>query len=196
LNESNKIILLGGSIGILESSPELSDQFEKIAIKYAQKNNLGPLNVLWMHYLVNHDPKAEGIFKSYLADSPRLMFQKVIQAGRDKQDEKLVQNLIDLLHGTKVSEGAIGNAHSCLLDIYAAKDNADGCLKAVESSLKDVSFENINRTALLRAKECVEKAGKKFPHTIPEKKTSNQQDSSSSSSSSSSDDEVTQKKKS
>jgi leucine-rich PPR motif-containing protein, mitochondrial len=149
-----------------------------------------------MHYLVEHNPKAEAIFKNYLIDSPRLMFQKVIQTGRDKQDEKLVESLIDLLHGAKVSEGAIGNVHSCLLDIYAAKDNADGCLKAIERSLKDVSFENINRTALLRAKECVEKAGKKFPHKIPDKKTSNQQDSSSSSSSSSSDDEVTQRKKS
>lgn len=175
--------------------PELADQFEKIALKYAEKKALGPMNVLWMHYLVNHDPKAEGIFKTHLVDSPRLMFQKVIQSGRENQDEKLVENLIGLLHGTKVSEGALGNAHSCVLDIYSAKDNADGCLKAVDACLKDVSFENINRTALLRAKECVEKAGKKFPHTIPEKKTSNQEESSSSSSSSSSDDEVTQKSK-
>jgi len=154
------------------------------------------MNVIWMHYFINNDPKSETIFKEYLVNTPRLMFQRVVQEARDKKDEKLVQKLINLLHGSKVSEGAVGNAYSCLIDIHATKDNADACLKAVDECIKDVCFENVNRTALVRAKECVEKAGKKFPHTIPEKKPANQQDSSSSSSSSSSDDEVTQKAKS
>lgn len=149
-----------------------------------------------MQHFVKNDPKADDIFKQYLADAPRLMFQHVIQVGREKQDVDTVKRLIGLLQSTKVSEGAIGNAYSCLLDINHAKNDPAACLDTVNACLKDVSFENINRTALLRAKECVEKAGKKFPHTIPEKKSSNQQDSSSSSSSSSSDDEVTRKEKS
>lgn len=154
------------------------------------------MNVLWMQLYINHDPKADVIFKEHLVDAPRLMFQRVIQMGREKQDAELVQKLITLLHDSKVSEGAIGNAYSCLLDIHAAKNDADACLKSVDACVKDVCFENVNKTALLRAKECVEKAGKKFPHTIPNRKTTNQNDSSSSSSSSSSDDEVTRKKKS
>lgn len=149
-----------------------------------------------MQHFINNDPKADGIFKQFLVDSPRLMFQHVIQISREKQDADIVQRLVVLLQSTKVSEGAIGNAYSCLLDINSAKNDSDACLKTVNACLNDVSFENINRTALLRAKECVEKAGKKFPHTIPEKKSSEQQDSSSSSSSSSSDDEVTRKEKS
>lgn len=153
------------------------------------------MNVLWMQLYINHDPKADTIFKDYLVDAPRLMFQRVIQMGRENQDAPLVQKLISLLHESKVSEGAIGNAYSCLIDIHAGKNDADACLKSVDACVKDVCFENVNRTALLRAKECVEKSGKKFPHKIPERKTTNQNDSSSSSSSSSSDDEVTRKKK-
>lgn len=184
----------GGSIGILESDPQHLDRFTQIAKKYAEKDILGPVNVLWCHLFVNNDPKADDVFKAYLTDLPRLMFQRVIQIGREKQDETIVQRLIELLHDAKVSEGAIGNAYSCLIDINAAKNDADACLKSVDNCVKDVSFELVNRTALLRAKECVEKAGKKFPHTIPEKKTKTQ-DTSSSSSSSSSDDEVTRKQK-
>lgn len=146
-----------------------------------------------MHHFINNDPRADDVFKQYLVDAPRLMFQHIIQIGRDKLDATVVHRLIDLLHSTKVSEGAIGNAYSCLFDIYATKDDHELCLKTVDACLKEVSFENVNRTALLRAKACVEKAGKKFPHTIPDKKPPNKQDSSSSSSSSSSDDEVTRK---
>lgn len=186
----------GGAIGIIDSNPECAQKFEKVAAKYAAKKILGPMNVLWMQLYINHDPKADAIFKEHLVDAPRLMFQRVIQMGREKQDAELVQKLITLLHDSKVSEGAIGNAYSCLLDIHAAKNDADACLTSVEACVKDVCFENVNKTALLRAKECVEKAGKKFPHTIPDRKTTNQNDSSSSSSSSSSDDEVTRKKKS
>lgn len=149
-----------------------------------------------MQHFIKNDPKADAIFKQHLVDCPRLMFQHVIQIGRDRQDADIVQRLISLLQGTKVSEGAIGNAYSCLLDIHSAKSDSNACLTTVKACLNDVSFENINRTALLRAKECVEKAGKKFPHTIPEKKSSEKKDSSSSSSSSSSDDEVTRKEKS
>lgn len=153
------------------------------------------MNVLWIHYFSNKDSKADAIFKEYLADSPRLMFQKVVQKGRDNLDNKLVEDLIGILKTTKVSEGALGNVYSCLLDIHAAKNNSEGCLKTLSDCIKDVCFEHLNRTAMFRAKDCVEKSGKKFPHTIPEKKTS-KQESSSSSSSSSSDDEVTQKERS
>jgi leucine-rich PPR motif-containing protein len=153
------------------------------------------MNVYWMHLFSTNDPKADEVFKAHLVDAPRLMFQRVIQVGRDTSDSELVQRLITHLQGTKVSEGAIGNAYSCLLDIYASKDNSDACLKTVGDCVKEVCFEHVNKTALTRAKTCVEKSGKKFPFTIPEKKTTNQQESSSSSSSSS-DDEVTRKEKS
>lgn len=186
--------ILGGAVGIIEESPEHVERFKKIAVKYADKKILGPINVLWMQHFIKNDPQADEIFKQYLTDAPRLMFQHVIQIGREQSNVDIVQRLINLLQTTKVSEGAIGNVYSCLIDIHANKNDADACITTVDNCLKDVSFENINRTALMRAKECVEKSGKKFPHTIPEKKSSNKQESSSSSSSSSSDDEVTKKK--
>lgn len=186
-------LISGGAIGIMESNPQYVERFHKIAAKYAEKKVTGPINVLWMHYLIQNDSQADKIFKDHLADSPRLMFQRVMHTAREKEDEDLIHKLIATLQGTKVSEGALGNVYSCLLDINASKNDADACLKTTTACIKVTCLENVNRTALLRAKECVEKAGHKFPHTIPEKKPANQ-DSSSSSSSSSSDDEVTQKK--
>lgn len=180
----------------MDKNPECADVFQKIAEKYAAKNIHAPMNVLWMQLFINNDPKAEEIFKKYLVDAPRLMFQRIIQQAREKQDAEVIQKLIQVLHITKVSEGAIGNVYSCLLDIHAAKNDSGACLDTIDACVKEVSFENVNRSALLRAKDCIEKAGKKFPHTIPARNDTKQQESSSSSSSSSSDDEVTKEKKS
>ncbi|CAO1333276.1 unnamed protein product [Diamesa serratosioi] len=187
----------GGAVGILEAMPESAEQFEQLALKYAAKGQLGPMNVLWsFHFINNNKETADRLWNEHLVSAPRLMFQRIVHLGRDNQDHALVQRLIDLLRNAKVSEGAIGNAYSCLLDIYSNKNDADACLKTLEISIKDVCLENINRTALMRVKECVEKAGKKFPHEIPNKAPKNTKaENSSSSSSSSSDDEVDRKKK-
>lgn len=187
----------GGAVGILERKPEFTKQFEVIAMKYAEKGLLGPVNVLWMHYFINNKTEeSDALWSKYLSASPRLMFQRVVHYAREKSDANVVQRLINLLRDAKVSEGAVGNAYSCLLDIHSQNNDADACLKTIDESIKDVCLENINKTALLRVKDCVEKAGKQFTHKIPERTTNaKKQESSSSSSSSSSDDEVVRKEK-
>ncbi|KAJ8945403.1 hypothetical protein NQ314_009241 [Rhamnusium bicolor] len=55
----------------------LEHKHETLAIKYAKNGIVAPLNVLWTHYFINgNDEKAEQIWKDYLKDSPRIMFQK------------------------------------------------------------------------------------------------------------------------
>jgi len=102
--------------------------------------------------------------------------------------------LLTALKDTKVSEGGLGAVHSCLIDVHCLHEKYDEALNAIDNAIKDVCLENINRTALVRVKDGLEKAGKKFPHKIPDKKKVNAVDSSSSSSSSSSDDEPPIKK--
>ncbi|EDW76611.1 uncharacterized protein Dwil_GK14571 [Drosophila willistoni] len=183
----------GGAVGILEKHPELVAQYESLAEKFAGHNQLGPMNVLWMHLISNgQEVASKQIWDKYLSSAPRLMFQRVLQTAREQQDEKLASTVISQLRGSKISEGAIGNAYSCLIDIQTTKGNTDKALDVVANAIKDVSLENINRTALLRLKQAVEEKSQKFPYTIPEKKTK-ANDSSSSSSSSSSDDDVSPK---
>lgn len=188
----------GGAVGILDALPECSGKFEEIAVKYAKKGLLGPMNVLWMHHFIKNETEiADRLWKEHLSSAPRLMFQRIVHLGRESQDTDLIQRLINLLKTAKVSEGALGNAYSCLLDIQSNKSDFDSALKSLDEAIKDVCLENINKTALMRIKEGVEKSGKNFPHTIPSKSGNNKNtadSSSSSSSSSSSDDEVTKKK--
>lgn len=121
------------------------------------------------------------------------MFHRIIQHAREKEDIALTEKLISVLKNlTQISEGAIGNVYSAHIDIQVAKGNATEILDSVKKAVDSVCLENINATALSRAKKSVEAAGKAFPYKIPEKKTKSK-DSSSSSSSSSSDDEVTKK---
>lgn len=130
---------------------------------------------------------AERIMKNYLTETPKLMFMHTTKVARDRKDANIAKNLLTALKDSKVSEGGLGAVHSCLIDVYCLQENYDDAMKAVDNAVKDVCLEHINRTALLRVKEGLEKAGKNFPHKIPDKKKVNAADSSSSSSSSSDD---------
>ncbi|XP_017021796.1 leucine-rich PPR motif-containing protein, mitochondrial [Drosophila kikkawai] len=181
----------GGAVGILDKHPELVAKYQNLAEKYAAHNQLGPMNVLWMHLISsNQEAASKQIWDKYLSSAPRLMFQRVLQTAREQQDEKLAGVVISQLRDSKISEGAIGNAYSCLIDIQTTKGHPDKALDVLATAIKDVSLENINRTALLRLKQAVEEKSQKFPYTIPEKRAKANDDSSSSSSSSSSDDDV------
>ncbi|XP_054742086.1 leucine-rich PPR motif-containing protein, mitochondrial [Anastrepha obliqua] len=182
----------GGALGILQQNPETLPLFEKIAEKYAEQKQLGPVNVLWMHLLSKGDEAAsKSIWDKHLSNAPRLMFQRVLQTAREQKDEKLAQAVISQLRESKISEGAIGNAYSCLIDIHTTGNNLDKALDTLKTAIKDICLENINRTALVRLKTALQEQNKEFPFEIPEKKS---QKNSSSSSSQSSDDDVTPKR--
>lgn len=153
------------------------------------------MNVLWVHHFINENMDAcNTIWNKYLVGAPRLMFHRIVHLAREKQDEKLIQRLINILKEAKVSEGAIGNAYSCLLDVYAVKEQYENGLVAIENAVKDITLESINRTALVRIKTGIEKTGNKFPHRIPEKNLNNNEETSDSSTSSSSSDDEKKRK--
>lgn len=148
------------------------------------------MNVLWIHLISSgNETASKQIWDKYLSSAPRLMFQRVLQTAREQNDDKLAQSVINQLRDSKISEGAIGNAYSCLIDIQTGKANVDKALDALKTAIKDVCLENINRTALQRLKALAEAEKKEFPYAIPEKKAG--KTLSSSSSSQSSDDDVT-----
>ena len=147
---------------------------EEVAEKYAEKGVLAPMNVLWMHHFVlNNVEASDKIWNKHIKESPRLMFQRVMHEARDKQDVQMVERLIEVLRTTKLTKGAIGNAYSCLIDVHAAKEQFEDAYKVVQRAVKEVDgdLECINRTALLRVKEGLEKKGsiQKFEFEIPRK---------------------------
>lgn len=187
----------GGAIGFVSGGAELLAKFEKLAEKYAARQINAPMNILWAQYFIdNKIEQAEAVWTKYLTNEPRLMFQRVAQVARERQDIELAQRLIDKLHSAKITDGALGIAYSCLVDVLAAKEKFAEGLKTVEQATQHVGIEYINRTALFRLKDGLEKSGQKFPFTIPDKvKRAPEPENSSSSSSSSSDDEVEQLKR-
>lgn len=141
---------------------------------------MAPMNVLWAQHFINKDEQAaDRIWTSYLAQTPRIMFQRVVQLARETKDEDLIRRLIDHLKKSKVSEGALGNAYSCLLDVLVAVGQKEESITTFEKAIEEISIENINRTAMLRIKEVCEKSGKPFNHKIPSKNTKSSSSSSS-----------------
>ncbi|XP_055858691.1 leucine-rich PPR motif-containing protein, mitochondrial [Episyrphus balteatus] len=185
----------GGSLGILDQYPELLPKFEELAKAYADKKQVAAMNVLWVYHSINgNEAAAKQVWDKYLVNEPRLMFQRILQACREKNDEQLARNLINQLSNSQITGGAVGNAYSCLLDIQCANEKFDKALEDLNVALKSFPIEHINRTALIRLKTGLEASGKKFPHPIPEKKNEKSSDpisSSDSSGSSSSDSDST-----
>lgn len=140
------------------------------------------MNVLWAHHFIKEDETtANRIWTSYLSNTPRIMFQRVVQLARETKNETLIRRLIDHLKQTKVTEGAVGNAYSCLLDVLVSLEKHDEAIKVFEKISNELNIEYVNRTALMRVKEIYEKTGKEFKHVIPLKSRQTHQTSSSSS---------------
>ncbi|KAF2894634.1 hypothetical protein ILUMI_11532 [Ignelater luminosus] len=160
----------GGILGILEKHPEYISRYETIAFKYADRNIVAPINVLWSQYFIdgNHE-KATTIWKKYLESSPRVMFQRVLQKARQDSNEDMTIKLIEQLKTSFVTPGALGNAYSCLLDILVTKEKDSDVIATFEKALKDVQLENLNRTALNRVQEVYVKLEKPFNYVIPAK---------------------------
>lgn len=128
------------------------------------------MNVLWANYFISGDDvKAEEIWSKYIQGAPRIMFQRVLQYARDRQDEALTKKLISHLKSSSVTEGAIGNAYSCLLDILVVKGKDEEAIVNFENAIKDISINYLNRTAVQRVSEIYAKQGKAFTHKIPSK---------------------------
>lgn len=145
-----------------------------------------------MHHIENGKLEAaEHIMKNYLINSPKIMFVHSMKLARESKDVNLANNLLQALKASKVSEGGIGAAHSCLVDVYCSQGKFDEAQKALDNAIKDVCLENLNRTALEKVRDGLAKEGKTFPYKIPDRKASAPDTSSSSSSS---DDEPPVKK--
>nr|CAD7568028.1 unnamed protein product [Timema californicum] len=174
----------GGLVGILEKDPSLLPQFERLAEKYASRGITTPLNIVWMKYFIEgHNTKAEKIWSDHLAASPRLMFQSIVRHARRTNDFELINRLLDKLKLVKVSETALGVVYSCAVDVLVNLEKCDEALEILNSAVKDICLENLNRTALTRLQDGLLKQGKTFPYKIPEKNAKKDLSSSSSSSS-------------
>lgn len=92
---------------------------EQLALMYAARGITAPINVLWMYlFLKEEDAAAKKLWDEHVAHSPRIMFQYILNVARAKRDENIVRKLLDLLHGTAITERARGSAYSCLVDVF------------------------------------------------------------------------------
>jgi len=128
------------------------------------------MNVLWTKYFIANDPiKTDHLWQTYLNNVPRIMFQKIIHTARETQNEDLIRRLTEHLKVSNVTQGAIGNAYSCYLDVLVAKNKIEEAVEIFEKALTLVPIENINRTAILRVRDVYAKLGRPFNHEIPSK---------------------------
>lgn len=184
----------GGIMGILQHKSELLPKVSALVEKYASIGIIAPANCLWMHHFREEQfAEAKEVYDKYLAKSEdNLMFASINQKARDSSNVNLLPPLLEILNSRpSTPQAAKGILYSCWVDVLTAQEKYDEALGVVEGSLKSISLQNFNTTALSRLKEGLASSNKTFPYTIPQKEArrNRQNVSSSSSSSSSSDNE-------
>ena len=82
----------GGAMGLLESDPELVDNFTILAHTFAKLGYIAPMNVLWTYHFIGgrHDI-ATPLWQDYVQTCPQIMFQKVCQTARSTCNADLAQ---------------------------------------------------------------------------------------------------------
>lgn len=143
-----------------------------MALKYAKRGIIAPVNVLWTyHFMKGNDQRAEQLWNEYVKDNPRIMFQKILQTVRENADDSLATKLVNLLkNSSSITNGALGNAYSCLLDVLTSQEKHEEVIKTFEEAIQHISVDNLNRTAVLRVKQVYEKQGKEFVQDIPQRR--------------------------
>ena len=70
-------------MGLLESNPQLVDQYTRMANKFLKLGFVAPVNVLWTYHFINgRYDVAETLWESHVKSCPQIMFQKVCQTAR------------------------------------------------------------------------------------------------------------------
>lgn len=175
----------GGIMGILQRQKDLMPKVVSIAEKCASKGINVPANCVWMHHFTEgaHAEAKEIYDKCLLNSSDNLLFGHICQKARESATVDLLPPLVEILNSrATTSESAKGIAYSCWLDVLCANQRYEEALTVLEGSLKEVTLQHINNTALVRVKEGLASSNKTFPYTIPKKVRRDQQSSSSSSS--------------
>ncbi|XP_064103451.1 uncharacterized protein LOC135213420 [Macrobrachium nipponense] len=162
----------GGIMGILQHKAELLPKVSALVEKYANIGIITPANCLWMHYFKEEQfTEAKEVYDKYLAKSEdNLMFASINQKARDASNVNLLPPLLEILNSRpNTPQAAKGILYSCWVDVLTAQQKYDEALGVVEGSLKSISLQNINTTALNRLKEGLASSNKTFPYTIPQK---------------------------
>lgn len=142
-----------------------------MALRYAKRGIVAPINVLWTyHFIKGNDERAEQLWKDYVKDSNKIMFQKILQTVRKNNDDSLALKLVELLKSSSITNGALGNAYSCLLDALTAQGKFEDVINNFEQAIEHISVEHLNRTAVLRVKHVYEKQEREFTQNIPLRK--------------------------
>lgn len=98
------------------------------------------------------------------------MFQKILQIVRQNKDDVMAKKLVNYLKDSTITNGALGNAYSCLLDVLITEGKYEEAIEMFEKAIEKVPIDKFNRTAVLRVKEVYERQRKVFTHNIPPKK--------------------------
>ncbi|XP_076067194.1 bicoid stability factor [Oratosquilla oratoria] len=162
----------GGILSFMEKFPEQIPTVTELAGEYATRGVHAPASCVWSFlYSEGRVEEANEIFNKHLQDnSGILLFGRVLAKARELKDASMVIKLAEFLETqTSSSEGAKGVIYSCVLDVHSQNGHFEEGLKVLESALKTVNIDKLNKTALNRLKSGLESADKTFPYTIPVK---------------------------
>lgn len=134
-----------------------------MARKFAEKNILRPISVIWCHHIISRNRESsQQLWKEYVQNSSQIDYQPIAKKASNDNDADLIKDLITCLESTETGKVYLDGAYSCLLSIYVRQNQFDEAVQIFE--LLRSNGKLIKGQVLIKLKAGLEATGKKFPY--------------------------------
>lgn len=122
-----------------------------------------PLTILWSYHFNNgNDERANTIWLEHIRCQKTIAFKYITQKAIQTQNVQLAKKLVYVLESSLVSDEALSEAHSCLLDVYAANEQFEEGARVIDTLKHQNKLKFVQRDSLKRIRNGLAAVGKSF----------------------------------
>lgn len=91
------------------------------------------------------------------------LYGPILGVARQKVDEHLVRELIELLKKSDIHKSTLHGPYGCLLEIYMDQERTDLAINTLDEAQQNCLIESISKKTLQRLRKAATAAGMDFP---------------------------------
>lgn len=138
---------------------------EELARKCAEKNILGPINMVWCYQFINRRHESSNqLWNEFIRYIPNIQYVRITDKALIETDDGLVNDLIEQLKLTDNGKLHLNGAYGTLLSIYLRTNQLDEALRIID--ILKTNGKTISRHVLNELKAAFKAADRKIPCEI------------------------------
>lgn len=139
------------ALNIIIRDDNLADKCEEIAKILAAKDQILPVNLMWMEYIINgQDSRADALWQQHLHEVKFIKFRRLLQYAFVENKPGIIKKLISYLEQNKnITPEALGNAYSRLISVHLNRKDYETAKTCLGDAVgKGLHLKHINSNIL------------------------------------------------